>query len=335
MRPIKHIHGDKAPHWIGDGFYVKTLINHLDNDSDINYRHTDPFLLFDYGQPTTFAPNPHYQTKPHGIGQHPHKGFEAVTVAYAGEISHADSTGGRGDILAGDAQWMTTGRGITHEEFHSEAFGARGGLFSMVQLWVNLPSAHKLTAPKYQSIKRADMPMVTLTADSNHQTAIGTAAIIAGDWQGIKGAASTFTPINLWDIALHRAGATTLQLPNTHNVLLLVQEGEVLVNGTAISAGHLIQFAAPTQHRAEMAAEQVATHDRIELCLLAAHTDELDATPVEAPIQKTPVETSAKLLLLSGEPIGEPVAAHGPFVMNTKEELHQTLRDYQAGRFGQ
>ena len=166
MRPIKHIHGDKAPQWIGDGFYVKTLINHLDDDPDINYRHTDPFLLFDYGQPTTFAPNPHYQTKPHGIGQHPHKGFEAVTVAYAGEISHADSAGGRGDILAGDAQWMTTGRGITHEEFHSEAFGARGGLFSMVQLWVNLPSAHKLTAPRYQSIKRADMPMVTLRVAS-------------------------------------------------------------------------------------------------------------------------------------------------------------------------
>lgn len=217
MRAIKHIHNNKAPHWVGDGFYVKTLFNHLDNEADFNYQHTDPFLLLDYGQPTTFAPNPNHENEPHGIGQHPHKGFETVTIAYAGEISHADSAGGCGIIKEGDVQWMTAGRGIMHEEFHSPDFSRRGGLFSMVQLWVNLPSAHKLTAPKYQTLKGADLPMVDLT-DFENGHALGQAAIIAGEWQDTKGAASTFTPINMWDIALHSAGSTTLQVPNNHNI---------------------------------------------------------------------------------------------------------------------
>ena len=320
MRPIKHIHGDKNPHWVGDGFFVKTLINHLDNNPDFNYSHTDPFLLFDYGKPTNFSPNPDYKLQPHGVGLHPHKGFETVTVAYSGEISHADSTGGRGDILEGDVQWMTAGRGILHEEFHSEAFGQRGGVFSMVQLWVNLPSAHKLTDPKYQSIKRADMPIVDLIDNSDEQTVIGQAAIIAGDWHGITGAATTFTPVNMWDIELHTAGTTTLQVPKTHNTLLLVQEGQVLVNGTAVSAGSLIEFSAPIQAHVDTQTEysSLPTTDTIELTYPATTDDD---TPI-------------KLLLLSGEPIGEPVAGHGPFVMNTQEELRQTFRDYQIGIFG-
>ncbi|MFK3916655.1 pirin family protein [Psychrobacter sp. NPDC078501] len=320
MRPIKHIHGDKKPHWVGDGFFVKTLINHLDNNPDFNYSHTDPFLLFDYGKPTTFLPNPDYKLQPHGVGLHPHKGFETVTIAYSGEISHADSTGGRGDILEGDVQWMTAGRGILHEEFHSEAFGQRGGIFSMVQLWVNLPSAHKLTDPKYQSIKRADMPIVDLIDNSDEQTIIGQAAIIAGDWHGITGAATTFTPVNMWDIELHTAGTTTLQVPKTHNTLLLVQEGQVLVNGTAISAGSLIEFSAPIRNHVGTQSEHssLPTTDTIELTYPATTDDD---TPI-------------KLLLLSGKPIGEPVAGHGPFVMNTQEELRQTFRDYQIGIFG-
>ncbi|MDN3447136.1 pirin family protein [Psychrobacter sp. APC 3281] len=320
MRPIKHIHGDKKPHWVGDGFFVKTLINHLDNNPDFNYSHTDPFLLFDYGKPTTFLPNPDYKLQPHGVGLHPHKGFETVTIAYSGEISHADSTGGRGDILEGDVQWMTAGRGILHEEFHSEAFGQRGGIFSMVQLWVNLPSAHKLTDPKYQSIKRADMPIVDLIDNSDEQTIIGQAAIIAGDWHGITGAATTFTPVNMWDIELHTAGTTTLQVPKTHNTLLLVQEGQVLVNGTAVSAGSLIEFSAPIRNHVGTQSEHpsLPATDTIELTYPATTDDD---TPI-------------KLLLLSGKPIGEPVAGHGPFVMNTQEELRQTFRDYQIGIFG-
>jgi redox-sensitive bicupin YhaK (pirin superfamily) len=320
MRSIKHIHGEKESHWVGDGFFVKTLISHLDDNPDLNYSHTDPFLLFDYGKPTTFSPNPDYKLQPHGVGLHPHKGFETVTIAYSGEISHADSTGGRGDILEGDVQWMTAGRGILHEEFHSEAFGQRGGIFSMVQLWVNLPSAHKLTDPKYQSIKRADMPIVDLIDNGDEQTVIGQAAIIAGDWHGIAGAATTFTQINLWDIELHTAGTTSLQVPKTHNTLLLVQEGQILVNGTAVSAGSLIEFSAPIRNHVGTQSEHssLPATDTIELTYPAT-TDE---------------DTPIKLLLLSGEPIGEPIAGHGPFVMNTQDELRQTFRDYQTGNFG-
>lgn len=320
MRSIKHIHGEKESHWVGDGFFVKTLISHLDDNPDLNYSHTDPFLLLDYAKPTTFSPNPAYKMQPHGVGQHPHKGFETVTIAYAGEISHVDSTGGRGDILEGDVQWMTAGRGILHEEFHSEAFGQRGGIFSMVQLWVNLPSTHKLTQPKYQSIKRADMPIVDLIDNSDEQTVIGQAAIIAGDWHGIAGAATTFTPVNMWDIELHTAGTTTLQVPKTHNTLLLIQEGQILVNGTAVSAGSLIEFSAPIRNHVGTQSEHssLPATDTIELTYPAT-TDE---------------DTPIKLLLLSGEPIGEPIAGYGPFVMNTQAELKQTFRDYQTGNFG-
>ncbi|MEN6669782.1 pirin family protein [Psychrobacter sp. B38] len=329
MRPIKQIHGEKAPHWVGDGFFVKTLINHVEGNPSFNYSHTDPFLLFDYGEPTTFAPNPEYNSQPHGIGKHPHKGFDIVTIAYSGEITHGDSMGGRHDILAGDVQWMTTGRGVLHEEFHSEAFGQRGGVFSMVQMWVNLPSAHKLTEPKYQAVKRADLPVVALLDDNDtdNQTPMGKAVIIAGDWDGITGAVSTFTPINVWDIELHTTGAATLHIPNSHNTLLLVQEGEVVVNGTTVSAGNLIQFDAPIQSSQpnpnEPSSEQSLTStDTIELRYAAKTVDDQPLPPV-------------KVLLFSGEPIGEPVAGYGPFVMNTQEELRQTFRDYQTGRFGQ
>ncbi|WP_201554795.1 pirin family protein [Psychrobacter sp. 72-O-c] len=323
MRAIKHLHGDKAPHWVGDGFYVRTLINHLEANPDFNYTHTDPFLLFDYGEPTTFAPNPNYESQPHGVGQHPHKGFETVTLAYSGEISHADSAGGHGVILEGDVQWMTAGRGIMHEEFHSTAFGQRGGVFSMVQLWINLPRAHKLADPKYQTIKRADMPTVELTAHNNigEQVSIGKAVIIAGDWQGTSGAASTFTSVNLWDIELHVAGSTTLQIPNTHNVMLLVQEGELLINDRWVTAGQLIQFEAPIGGNEQNSPAQNDVTDTIKLTYLP--TSNAQST-----------SASVKLLLLSGEPIGEPVVGYGPFVMTTQEELKQTFRDYQNGNFG-
>ena len=316
MRSIKNIHSDKESHWVGDGFYVKTLVNHLEDNPDFNYQHTDPFLLLDYGKPTSFEPNSNYESRPHGVGQHPHKGFETVTIAYAGEISHADSTGGYGVIQEGDVQWMTAGRGIMHEEFHSPDFGRRGGDFSMVQLWVNLPSAHKLTDPKYQALKRADLPMIDLTGNESGR-AIGKVAIIAGEWQNTSGAASTFTAINMWDIALHSAGSTTLQVPSTHNVMLLVQEGELLINNTPVAAGSLIQFAAPTQ----IEHEPTPSHDTIELNFPTTATDGQAPSP-------------AKLLLLSGEPIGETVAGYGPFVMNTQAELKQTFRDYQTGNFG-
>ncbi len=359
MRSIVHIHGDKRLHWVGDGFYVKTLINHLEDNPTLNYSHTDPFLLLDYGEPTTFAPNPDYQTKPYGVGQHPHKGFETVTIVYAGEISHADSAGGRGDILEGDVQWMTAGRGIMHEEFHSQRFGQRGGVFSMAQLWINLPQKDKLSAPKYQSIKRGDIPVVDLLDTLNDQT-LGTASIIAGDHQGTIGIATTFTPINLWDIEINRAGSTTLTIPNSHNVMIVVQQGELLINDVAVAAGKLVQFTAPTQRSADTDLDSRHNNSRYNnsrynnssrvhstpnnradhdsSATNATPTDTIKLTYLSTPSQtlhtSTPSsDTSVKLLLLSGEPIGEPIVGYGPFVMTTKAELKQTFRDYQLGNF--
>ncbi len=349
MRAIKKIHGDKPSHWIGDGFHVKTLISHFSEDPDFNYQHTDPFLLFDYGLPRTFAPNIYYDTHPYGIGQHPHKGFETVTIAYAGQLSHADSAGGHSTILEGDVKWMTAGRGIMHEEFHSRDFGQHGGVFSMVQMWINLPQADKLTAPNYQTLRRNDIPVIDLyhraidsaiddisddTIDehiADSRTKMGSATIIAGEYQGKQGAATTFTPINLWNIELLRAGSTTLDVPNNHNVMLLVQEGELLINDTLVDAGKLIQFTAPIEHSEHLkhtsysqmehsGAQQPAT-DTIELSYPAIADDSSTPAPV-------------KLLLLSGEPIGEPIASYGPFVMTTQDELKQTFHEYQTGNFG-
>lgn len=310
MRAIKQIHGDKPPHWVGDGFLVQTLINHLDNDPDFNYQHTDPFLLLDFGTPTQFAPNPNFDSKPHGIGKHPHKGFETVTVAYQGAVSHKDSGGGSGTIDSGDVQWMTAGRGIVHEEFHAPEFGKKGGTFSMAQLWVNLPSAHKNVEPKYQGIKRDDIPNIAL-ADSLENKA-GSLALIAGNFQGQTGAAATFTPINIWDISLLAAKQVNLEIPNRHTLLLLIQEGRVMVNDKIVEAGQLVEFTPAITANASDAPNAEAC-DEISLQAL---------------------DTNARLLLLSGQPIGEPIAAHGPFVMTTPAELKQAFEDYRRGQFG-
>ena len=336
MRAIQHIHGNKRSYWVGDGFRVQTLVNHLQPQPDFNYQHTDPFLLLDYGEPTTFAVNPDYDTQPRGIGQHPHKGFETVTIAYAGEISHKDSTGGSGIIREGDVQWMTAGRGITHEEFHSPAFGKQGGMFSMAQMWVNLPQQHKLTDAHYQALERATLPTTTLYGDndvdrnaddsdySSNQSPIGQATIIAGDFNGVTGAARTFTPINVWDIELHTTGTTTLSLPASHNLMILVQSGSLLINDTELTAGQLVQFKAPNALQSkESSIKETATETTADIITLTY--------PECSDSADTPI---VKLLLLSGEPIGEPIAAHGPFVMTTQEELNQTFRDYQNGNFG-
>ena len=334
MRAIQHIHGNKPSYWVGDGFQVRTLVNHLRPKESFNYQHTDPFLLLDYGEPTTFAPNPSYDTQPRGIGQHPHKGFEAVTIAYAGEISHKDSTGGSGIIREGDVQWMTAGRGITHEEFHSPNFGKHGGVFSMAQMWVNLPQQHKLTEAHYQALERAILPTTPLYSDSNgydnddtsQQTPIGQATIIAGAFNEITGAAKTFTPINVWDIELHSVGSTILDIPANHNLMIMVQNGSLLINDKEVTAGQLVQFDAPNDLQSkESLSKNMApetTTDRITL----TYPEQLDSAETS---------TSVKLLLLSGEPIGEPIAAHGPFVMTTQEELDQTFRDYKNGKFSQ
>ena len=253
-------------------------------------------------------------------------GFETVTIVYDGEVEHRDSTGAGGVISKGDVQWMTAASGLIHEEKHSKKYAQEGGPFEMVQLWVNLPKKDKSANPGYQGILNADIPQVDL------KDGAGKLRVIAGEYNGNKGPAHTFTPINLWDIELQAEGSTTLQIPNLHNVLLLVQEGELLVNGTHVVAGQLIQFVAPSKTRTDLQNENtsIITTDA------AVNTDTTDtielAYPATAEAEKA--VAPVKLLLLSGEPIGEPIAGYGPFVMNTQAELKQTFRDYQTGNFG-
>jgi len=228
-RNIRTIHSAPTRHWVGDGFYVSPLFNHMQGD-----KYTTPFLMLDYAMPQYFAPNE--AKTPKGVGAHPHAGFETVTIALQGEVAHRDSNGGGGIIGAGDVQWMTAGNGIVHEEFHSEAFSQRGGTFEMVQLWVNLPAAKKNTAPAYQGIKAADIPVV--------QRDGGSVRIIAGELDGIHGAAHTHSELNVWEIDLAAGGSIRLPVPDTHNLLLVALRGETMVNDhDTLRASELATFA--------------------------------------------------------------------------------------------
>ncbi len=286
MRHVRRIYQATSQHWVGDGFLVQPLFSHMGED-----KQTDPFLMLDYAAPMEFAPN---TAHPHGVGQHPHKGFETVTIAYHGEVAHRDSTGGGGVIKEGDVQWMTAGAGIIHEEFHSEAFSQRGGLFEMVQLWVNLPAKDKNTPARYQHLAKENIPVVTLPNEA------GYIRVIAGEYEDARGAAQTFTEMNVWDIVLHANAAASLQLPEHHNLSMVVLRGDVTFNGTQTAhAGELVGF------------------------VTEAGTIELQAGSEEV-----------KILLLSGVPIDEPVVGYGPFVMNTQQEIRQAINDFNAGRFG-
>ena len=286
MRHVRRIYQATSQHWVGDGFLVQPLFSHMGED-----KQTDPFLMLDYAAPMEFAPN---TAHPHGVGQHPHKGFETVTIAYHGEVAHRDSTGGGGVIKEGDVQWMTAGAGIIHEEFHSEAFSQRGGLFEMVQLWVNLPAKDKNTPARYQHLAKENIPVVTLPNEA------GYIRVIAGEYEDARGAAQTFTEMNVWDIVLRANVATSLQLPENHNLSMVVLRGDVTFNGTQTAhAGELVGF------------------------VTEAGTIELQAGSEEV-----------KILLLSGVPIDEPVVGYGPFVMNTQQEIRQAINDFNAGRFG-
>ncbi len=272
------------PHWVGNGFPVRSLFSYARHGAAVS-----PFLLLDHAGPADFAPG----TERRGVGAHPHRGFETVTIVYAGEVSHRDSSGAGGTIGPGDVQWMTAAGGVLHDEFHSEAFTRSGGRLEMVQLWVNLPARHKRDAPHYQALTRADIPEVALPGQA------GTLRVIAGEYAGQAGAARTYTPINLWDLRLRGGGAVDLTLPEGHTLLLLVRQGRVRVEGEEAHAGQLLQLSRSGTALA-----------------LAAQTD-------------------AELLLLGGAPIDEPIAGHGPFVMNTRAELVQASEDFMAGRFGQ
>lgn len=281
MRKILGVTDAPRGHWVGDGFPVRSM---LSPESGLS-----PFLLLDYAGPATFTPT----DTPRGVGVHPHKGFETVTIVYQGELAHRDSTGNGGTIGPGDVQWMTAASGILHEEFHSEAFTRNGGTLEMVQLWVNLPAKDKSAAPGYQTILNGDIPSVDLADGA------GRVRVIAGNYEGQTGPARTFTPIDIWDVRLNRDKTATLNLPEDHTLALAVLGGTVLVNG-----------------------EEVVRSSQ-----LAAFEPTGGAITLEA-------NNDVTVLVLSGEPIKEPVVAHGPFVMNTVGEIKQAMLDFQNGKFG-
>ena len=287
MRNVKQIYRANSQHWVGDGFLVQPLFSHMGDD-----RGTNPFLMLDYAAPYEFSPNE--ARSPRGVGQHPHKGFETVTIAYHGEVAHRDSSGGGGIIYEGDVQWMTAGSGTIHEEFHSESFSKKGGLFDMVQLWVNLPAKDKNTPPRYQHLAKAGIPVIEFPDEA------GCLRLIAGEYKGVKGAADTFTEMNVWDIVLNASKKAVLEIPETHNLSMVVLRGNVTLNGKEqAGAGQLVGF------------EKNGGNVHIE-----AGSEEV------------------KILLLSGVPIDEPVVGYGPFVMNTAEEIRQAISDFKSGKFG-
>lgn len=284
MKKLIGIYTSPRGHWVGDGFPVRTLFSY-----DSLGKHISPFLLLDHAGPAEFTPTEQRR----GVGQHPHRGFETVTIVYDGEVEHRDSTGAGGTIGPGDVQWMTAAKGILHEEFHSPAFARRGGALEMVQLWVNLPAKDKMAEAGYQTIVDADIPVLPLANDA------GQLRLIAGEFAGASGPARTFTPIDVWDLRLNPGKPVTLDLHAGRNTSLAILRGTLLINGQEIARqGQLALF--------ERDGRQVT---------LESHDD-------------------AKVLLLSGEPIDEPIVGHGPFVMNTEQEIHQAFADFQSGKFG-
>ncbi|MFV3308214.1 pirin family protein [Pseudomonas sp. NY15181] len=219
MKKILGVYTSPRPHWVGDGFPVRTLFSY-----DSLGKHISPFLLLDFAGPQDFPPT----TARRGVGQHPHRGFETVTLVYKGELEHRDSTGAGGRIGPGDVQWMTAASGILHEEFHSEAFGRSGGTLEMVQLWVNLPARDKMSAPRYQTLLDSAIPAIELANGA------GTLRLIAGQFDGRQGPAQTFTPIDVWDLRLERDMPVNLPVIPGHTAVLVVLHGTVLVNGSEV-----------------------------------------------------------------------------------------------------
>ncbi|SNS94505.1 hypothetical protein SAMN06295912_12544 [Sphingomonas laterariae] len=278
-------YGNNHGHWVGDGFPVRSLFSYNSLG-----QHISPFLLLDYAGPHYFAPT----TDRRGVGQHPHRGFETVTIVYDGEVEHKDSTGNGGVIGPGDVQWMTAAGGILHEEYHSPAFAKTGGPFRMVQLWVNLPAKDKMAPGGYQGIVSADIPVVDLPNGA------GVARVIAGAFGGARGPARTFTPVNVWDMRMSRDAELTLPLPEGHTAMLVVLGGHLTVEG---------------EHQVGEA----------EMLLL-------DRKGEGARVR---ADGDTTLLVLTGEPIDEPVVGHGPFVMNSEAEIRQAIDDFNSGKFAQ
>jgi len=283
MKQLHRITRTDDSHWVGDGFPVRTLFSYNTPDAEVS-----PFLMLDYAGPADFPA----ASTPRGVGMHPHRGFETVTLLYQGEVEHHDTAGHGGLIGPGDVQWMTAAKGLLHEEMHSPAFTRRGGTFEAIQLWVNLPAKYKMIEPHYQSITSDRIPVVKLDDEGS------VVRVIAGYYQGLKGPANTYTPINLWELRLLAGQTVELDFPENYTTLLFALKGSVEINNSA------------TINDAEL-----------------AFFERLGKTITLTALKE------ATLLIMNGEPIDEPIAGYGPFVMNTQEEIRQAVEDFDAGRF--
>ncbi len=274
--------GEEHGHWVGDGFPVRSLFSYQRDGAAIS-----PFLLLDYAGPYQFAPT----RARRGVGQHPHRGFETVTIVYEGEVEHRDSAGHGGVIGPGDVQWMTAGGGVIHEEYHAAAFAVRGGPFRMVQLWVNLPGRDKMAPAAYQAIRDQDIPGVELEGGA------AIARVIAGELAGAPGPARTFTPINVWDLRLEAGADLLLPTPEGHTAMIVGLDG-------AMDVGE-----------ARVGEARVAVLSR------------------EGGSARLRTAGPARALVLTGEPIDEPIVGYGPFVMNSEAQIREAIADYNSGRF--
>ncbi|WP_418639360.1 pirin family protein [Winogradskyella sp.] len=284
LRRIEKVTQPGTPHFVGDGFRVHNFI-----PGTSTMQRMDPFIMLDYNSKYNFPAT----DVPKGVGVHPHRGFETVTIAYKGCVEHSDSAGGGGVIGEGDVQWMTAASGVLHKEFHETEWSKTGGEFQMVQLWVNLPAKDKMSTPKYQAISNSEITKIDLPNKA------GEIEVIAGDYQGHKGAASTFSPVNMFNLKLKKGAKTQLSFPANYTTALLMVEGDAIVNeNTDAPQDHFVMF-----------------------------SNDGESFTVEA-------LNDAIILVLSGEPINEPIAAHGPFVMNTQEELIEAFQDFNTGKFG-
>lgn len=286
IKKIEQIFAPPTPHFVGDGFRVHGFIPGI---PALNFSRMDPFLVMDYNSPFEFPPS----ATPRGVGVHPHKGFETVTIAYQGKVEHKDSSGGGGIIEEGDIQWMTAGSGILHKEFHEKEWSKKGGMFQMVQLWVNLPAKDKSHPPRYQTIKSIDLKQVSLPENA------GEIEVIAGEYKGVKGNAQTFSPVYLLNAKLRAGGRANFTFKDGNTTALLVVKGSIKVNDKDV---------VPTNH----------------FVLMSNQGEDFQIEGREETI----------VLVLNGEPLNEPIAAHGPFVMNTRDELLEAFDDFNRGKFG-
>lgn len=284
FRGIEGVWSPTNTHMVGNGFKV---MNFFPNGKGFEER-MSPFFLLDFNAEVNFPPSEISR----GVGVHPHRGIETITFAYKGGVEHHDSKGNHGIINAGDVQWMTAGGGVLHKEYHEQTYSKAGGAFEMLQLWINLPKKYKMTEAKYQSIEHVNKPEVKLSDNK------GSIYVVAGEYKEVKGIATTFSPIHIYDIHLNEKADCSFTLPANFNTGILVIDGSITINGKEAAENHYVQ--------------------------LKNEAGEINITAHKKTI----------LLVLSGEPLNEPYVSYGPFVMNTEEEIKQAIEDYNNGKFG-